>query len=193
MEKMRLRCKNGYIKDNTFCSGGSLTWSVTRMGEKHIRSSIGFNVKTFQDERPYFQPIYSNSDTKEKFDYKISLTTTSLNYGGKRWWFICPLKGCGKRVGKLYLSGRYFGCRKCLNLSYESQNEAPHWRMLTKAQNIHRKLGGSGCTDDWVRKPKYMHQKTYARLINEMEYCSQIALRAAAVKFGLIDGVDNRF
>ncbi|MHC4354801.1 MAG: hypothetical protein ACYS0H_19035, partial [Planctomycetota bacterium] len=32
---------------------------------------------------------------------------------------------CGRRVGTLYLvsGGKYFGCRHCYNLSYESRNE----------------------------------------------------------------------
>jgi hypothetical protein len=33
---------------------------------------------------------------------------------------------CGRRVGTLFLSsgGKYFGCRHCYNLSYESRNES---------------------------------------------------------------------
>jgi hypothetical protein len=180
--------KHGYLKEGIYNGGGSLTWSVTRMGEKHTRSSISFKVNTLEGEGSYFQPIYTNSKTKEKFDYKIPITSTNPNYGGKRWWFICPLKGCSRRVGKLYLTGTYFGCRKCLNLSYESQNEAPHYRMLHKAQAIHQKLGGSGCTYDWIKKPKYMHQKTYKRLINEMEHYDQLSIKSMADKLG---GFDN--
>src|SRR5262249_18413085 len=32
--------------------------------------------------------------------------------------------GCGRRVRKLYLSGKYFGCRHCHNLTYRSQQES---------------------------------------------------------------------
>ena len=40
-------------------------------------------------------------------------------------WFVCPLVGCGRRVGKLYLppGGRYYGCRHCYRLTYESAQE----------------------------------------------------------------------
>ena len=31
---------------------------------------------------------------------------------------------CGRRVRKLYLSGRYFGCRHCHNLTYRSRQES---------------------------------------------------------------------
>lgn len=59
----------------------------------------------------------------EYIKYDIRLDTTPYNYGGKRYWFLCPV--CGKRVGKLYLlpEGRYFACRACNNLTYRSSKE----------------------------------------------------------------------
>ena len=57
------------------------------------------------------------------------LTSGFCNFGGYRWWFICPLvvngNVCGRRVGALYLGGEeYFGCRHCYNLTYECQKES---------------------------------------------------------------------
>ena len=61
-------------------------------------------------------------------DYRVRLVTTTPTYGGLRWWFICPLVingvECNRRVRKLYLYGRYFGCRHCHNLTYRSSQEA---------------------------------------------------------------------
>ena len=57
---------------------------------------------------------------------RIGLTRTACNYGGWRWWFVCPVVKdevyCGNRVGKLYLppGGKFFGCRQCYDLTYES-------------------------------------------------------------------------
>jgi hypothetical protein len=59
--------------------------------------------------------------------------------------------------------------------------------MLHKAQAIHQKLGGSGCTGDWIQKPKHMHHKTFDRLVNEMEHYEQILLMAMSAKFGILD------
>lgn len=59
-------------------------------------------------------------------EYFIELTTTDCNYGGLRYWFLCPaVKAgvyCGNRAAKLYLppGGQYFGCRECYDLTYES-------------------------------------------------------------------------
>ncbi|MDQ1560066.1 MAG: hypothetical protein QOD32_3126 [Pyrinomonadaceae bacterium] len=50
----------------------------------------------------------------------IKLDRTPLNYGGVRWWFICP--ECSRRVAHLHLPSRafYFRCRHCYRLTYES-------------------------------------------------------------------------
>lgn len=48
------------------------------------------------------------------------------NFGGVRWWFLCPLvvngKPCRRRVSKLYLpyARSLFGCRHCHQLTYQS-------------------------------------------------------------------------
>jgi hypothetical protein len=42
-------------------------------------------------------------------DHKIKLTTTSPNYGGVRYWFVCS--ACGKRKGTLYDVKSVMACR----------------------------------------------------------------------------------
>jgi hypothetical protein len=56
---------------------------------------------------------------------EIELTKTYCNYGGHRFWFICPglfNKACGRRIGVLYkpLQVEDFACRHwlILNLSF---------------------------------------------------------------------------
>jgi len=109
-----------------FC-GGTLTWTRRLSGKK---SSIGALVDITGE--PYMKVNYTITDqdgNKGDYDYKIKLTTTACHFGGVRYWFICPLSAngvyCGRRVGTLYLGpgGKYFGCRHCYNLSYESRNE----------------------------------------------------------------------
>lgn len=68
----------------------------------------------------------------EECSYTIRLTKTKCNIAGYRYWFICPLvveeKICGKRTSVLYLPPyeKYFGCRHCHNLLYESQCLSGH-------------------------------------------------------------------
>jgi hypothetical protein len=102
-------------------------------------------------------------------EYPVFLDRTRCNYGGERAWFLCPVRGCLRRVAVLYLSS-IFACRHCLNLSYESQREAPYSRALSRAQGIRMKLGGSASTADaFPDKPKGMHWRTYNWLWAEAE------------------------
>ncbi len=78
----------------------------------------------------YVRFIYTQTDRytgeKNDFDYKVQLTTTPCYFGGNRHWFVCSASKngiyCGRRVGVLYLGGKYFACRHCYNLTYNSRN-----------------------------------------------------------------------
>lgn len=118
---------------------GGCTWS--RNGEQI--GSIGFSVSTLEDDE-YIRFRYTqsdrNTDEKTELDYKARIVSTPCNYGGRRWWFICPLvvdgRTCSRRVGALYLGGgKYFGCRHCYNLTYESSKENHQF------DRLFRKLG----------------------------------------------------
>jgi hypothetical protein len=64
------------------------------------------------------------------WDYRVRLATTQPTYGGRRWWFLCPLGrkdgGATQRAAKLYLpsGGRYFGSRQAYGLTYTSCQES---------------------------------------------------------------------
>ena len=54
---------------------------------------------------------------------EIRIVPTPCRFGNQRWWFICPEKRCGRRVGTLYLPPgeiRYL-CRHCHELTYEAR------------------------------------------------------------------------
>ena len=95
----------------------------------------------------------------------VALSWTACNFGGERPWFICSGAGCGRRVAVLYGLGRYFLCRHCCDLSYESQRENSMYRALHKAQNIRERLGGSAnMMEPFPEKLRGMHWSTYERL-----------------------------
>jgi hypothetical protein len=52
--------------------------------------------------------------------------------------------GCGRRVGKLYLSRGRFLCRHCGQLAYASQRERPWRRATRRANKLWRRLGIQG-------------------------------------------------
>lgn len=107
-----------------WCSS-TIKWTNGFSGKE---SSVSIQICVYGEE-PNLRLTYTQTDqegNKTDFDYKIPLTTTPCNFGGKRYWFICPFSAngryCGRRVGVLYLGGKYFACRHCYNLTYNSRN-----------------------------------------------------------------------
>ena len=109
-----------------FCGikSGGIKWT-NNWGRE---AGVGFTVDVLYSSHIKFSYTHTDGQTRDKteMEYKADLTSTPCHYGGKRWWFKCPLvingKYCGRRVGKLYLGGKYFGCRHCYNLTYDSRN-----------------------------------------------------------------------
>lgn len=121
----------------------------------------------------------------QSLEYPVWVDFTVCNYGGTRPWFCCPGRGCSRRVAILYCS-RFFVCRRCLQLVYESQRESPAYRQLSKAQAIRQKLGGSGSMMDFFPlKPKGMHWSTYRRLKLRHDLASYSANLSMAEKLGI--------
>ena len=116
---------------------GSLVWTNTRTGE---RTASAEYRRELVGETVVFRLVYTvtgRNGQKLNVDEAAILQTTSPPVGGVRWWFTCPLavneRPCGRRVSKLYLppGGRYFGCRHCYDLSYEScQDSHKHDRLF---------------------------------------------------------------
>ena len=95
----------------------------------------------------------------------VSLEWTPCNFGGERPWFVCPGIACGRRVAVLYGPGKYFLCRHCYDLRYESQREDKKDRALRRAHKIRTRLGGSAnMMELFPERPKGMHLDTYMKL-----------------------------
>lgn len=162
-------------------SSGSLTWS--RLGEPI--ASIGYQSNLAQLTFGSMYLHYNHDGTP--VDCSVSLTTTRPYFGGVRWWFVCPVTGA--KAAKLYLPPGCdtFASRKVFHLAYRSQNEMPRDRLLTKVQDIRRKLGGrASLLDSFPDKPKGMHWQTYWRLRAKSERAEQASLMALSQRFGLV-------
>jgi hypothetical protein len=71
-------------------------------------------------------------------------------------------------VAILYGPGRYFLCRHCYDLVYESQREDKVHRALRRAQEIRKRLVGSAnMMEPFPKRPHRMHLKTYMRMFWE--------------------------
>ena len=123
-----------YVKQHN-CYSGRINWSING----NPIGSIGYLVEL--DESPEYMRLYYTFNKTEDIDYKVYLTRTYPYFGGVRWWFECP--GCGKRIGTLYSppGSRYFLCRTCQNLTYQSCRESHRFDGLfakIAKDNLHR-------------------------------------------------------
>lgn len=129
--------KHGYFKGGYV--GGTIKW---KSNWSEVESSIGISTNIFEEKR-HLRIWYTQTNLdgeKTEFDYEIPLTTTRCYFGGVRYWFICPWYAngtyCGRRVGVLYLSDKYFACRYCYDLSYSSRNLGGIWKVAGKVISI---------------------------------------------------------
>jgi hypothetical protein len=109
--------------------------------------------------------LLSWSDAHRKRCCAVRLLRTHCNYGGMRRWLQCPMEGCRRRVGVLYVRGDSIACRECSGLSYRSQREEFGVRRLRRAWAVRARLGLSAdLAHPLGAKPHGMHRKTYERL-----------------------------
>ena len=143
LEKLKVWKVMRCLYSSEYAEGGS-SW------KSGLAVNYTVNISEYEmDGTPQVWLSYSIGG--EKIKYKIVLEATLCHMGGKRYWFKCPLlkedekTKCGRRVGVLYFEGKYFGCRHCLNLTYESKSEGPNlrWSPLInwwKAQDVQEKM-----------------------------------------------------
>lgn len=118
-------------------------------------AATGFNVRPFDIKADLQDNALQISYRNQKASsYTITIDRQPCRFGGFRQFFKCPL--CQSRMRFLYLASKStFLCRKCLNLSYTSQNLRP----VRRYAYMQDKLAPQ--TPD--KKPKYQHNKTYAQ------------------------------
>ena len=140
---------------------GQLTWTM----ERRTTAEIGVTASPSQVTLFYWYKGVFDAEW-EPVESVVRLTWTPCHFGGRRPWFVCP--GCGRRVAKLYLRGKYFLCRRCHNLAYKSQREDRAERLMRKADKIRMRLGGKpGMLNPFPPKPQGMHWLTYLGLWEE--------------------------
>ena len=151
--ELRYLRKRGMLRPG-YC--GSLSWNLGGEPAGNIR------FRMFESGMEVNYRYRAGSDDWRDVSEYIPFAFTPQHLGGERRWFRCLR--CRRRCAVLY-GGTHYRCRKCWNLAYQSQHEAPHSRALSQAQKFRLRLGGSPCTDDeFPERPKGMHHRTYARL-----------------------------
>jgi hypothetical protein len=154
---------------------GSLSWN--RGGEE--AGSIGYQAVMHQpgDERLILSFWRGSGDERENVRQTVRLVYTVPNYGGKRWWMICPFRNI--RVGKIYLppGGDRFASRQAWRLGYQCQRDAARDRPFERLFRLQKKLGSRQGWEAGLDRPKGMWHRTFDR---HMEQYWELDLQCAA-------------
>ena len=134
----------------------------------------------------------SNGGEWQPMEYPVHLEWTPCNLGGRRAWFRCPARGCGRRVAILF-GGSIFACRHCHKLAYQCQRESDYDRAGRRADAIRRRLGWEpGFLNGGGLKPKGMHGRTFERLKAEHDAFVAVSLAGMAQRLKLVNrGLDS--
>ena len=118
-------------RNKVFSRGTGMIWTSSWSRNGEVVASVSYRVEGEEGEATGLRFMYTitDNDTGEKQDYNyiIPVVSTPCTFGGKRWWYICPLvvndRPCHRRCRILYLpsGSKYFGCRECHQLTYESR------------------------------------------------------------------------
>ena len=169
-------------RDGLLKSNQTYSWQWSRNGE--VTSSI--QIRTESDQIVLKYRHRSGSEEWQDRHYPVELNWSDCAFGGQRPWFICPARGCGRRVALLY-SGSIFACRHCHQLAYPSQREVGYDRATRKADRIRDRLGWEPGILNWSGgKPKGMHWKTFYRLKAEHDALVQQSLAGISAKLGIM-------
>lgn len=146
---------------------------------KLLKNSVnkGFSVQPFGIIAERYEDNLKITFRKHKnHAYIIPIDKQACNYGGLRYYFICPL--CDSRMRLLYLASKStFLCRKCLNLGYKSQRLRPTLRYDYMTDKVTKSF--DSCINI---KPKNMHTITYNRLKNLQHYYEQKSYQAINIE-----------
>lgn len=170
-------------RDGLLTPGRAFGWHWTVNGKE----VADINIHTEADRVILNYRSRNNGGVWQPMEYPVYLEWTDCNLGGRRAWFLCPARGCGRRVAVLY-GGSIFACRHCHKLVYECQRETDDDRAARRADTIRRRLGWeAGILNGEGWKPKGMHWRTFERLKARHDAFVNVSLDGMAKRFGIIE------
>lgn len=121
---------NDFTKWKFFKPGGK--WGITKWtrsgqetGSCGVRTSI-------EDNRAACSFYYNDREEP------VGLSWYSPGYGGRRYFFVCPV--CGRRMRTLFFKQSKLACRICHDLTYTSCNESHYFDSLYMSMAIGMKV-----------------------------------------------------
>ena len=110
----------------------------------------------------------------------IRLVGCPRHFGGRQWYFVCPVQNRCVSVLWSLPGGRFFAGRKSLGkqVAYVSQYHSPGARAHYMKDKLCDRIAGPEA-DEWdvPPKPKWMRWRTYERLLKRFEkYSSEVGM-----------------
>lgn len=141
---------------------GTLEW---HKGGEPV-GSINYTANLYDPESATLELRYRRKEGSkaELVNQLVHLCHTRPNYGGRRWWMLCPFEG--SRALKLYLpcGGDRFASARFWRLAWQSQRIAAIDRPFEAMFRLQRKLGSyQGWDAGLGRKPKGIWSRTFDR------------------------------
>ena len=170
-------------RDGLLTPGRAFSWKWSVRGREvasiQMRTEAGRVILDYRSR--------SKGGEWQPMEYPVYLEWTPCKLGGRRPWFLCPTKGCGRRVAILF-GGSIFACRHCHKLAYECQRETDDDRACRRADTIRRRLGWEpGILNGTGWKPKGMHWRTFERLKAEHDAFVIASLAGMAERLGMVN------
>lgn len=159
-------------------AGARFIWRWPRDGEPV--ASIGARVKGDAESAELLLEYKLNG---EPIAQRIRLLSSPCQFGGARWFGICP--STGRRVAHLYIGPSGALSRHAYRLAFDSSRECAVDRSLRRRNKALAKLK----SDDpqLPLKPKGMHWHTYERTVeavyNEVETFDRLMLARFGANF----------
>lgn len=119
------------------------------------------------------------STLKNDLIFKTPMQTIDIGLG-LRYFFTCP--HCFKRTSRLYFA-LTIGCRKCLNLSYHSQNISNEDRWLLKRKKLLERYGMTFEDANYWTKKKGMHKRTFDKFMSEYNFINDMSINIHLDRF----------
>ncbi len=110
-------------------------WASISMKSSWGRKFIA--IITYEPRDPlviHYHWYNAKSEINEVLSCRLQWEATPCNYGGFRYWFLCPSCFSRRRILYMPYGAKYFSCRICYNLCYESQQESKSmWWAMSRA------------------------------------------------------------
>jgi len=176
--------RRGFVRLGECTGPIPILWLNSDTGEVRASGSITADLRDHTEGWLHFM---ANS-----LDQRLTLAARPRHFGGRQWYFICPVTNQRSCVlwmppgARQFRSRHAWGRRK---VAYRSQFLAVHDRGHTGQAKIMARLIGDLDPDEWdlPPKPKWMRWRTYSRLVErynvyeDMTYPDDSALIAATI------------